>query len=117
MLHILSPAQIPNPPSPLPSNPRHAPTKTKIGVAIHQILEEDTALRFSRDPQTKEISARRLRSAAHRSCRCKTRKRYHVDLTLKPPKFLIEKPFAGVPMLKANTRNSPAAHANSASVA
>jgi elongation factor G len=49
------PAQIPEPAITFAVEPKTRADEDKIGVAIHKILEEDTALRFSRDPQTKEF--------------------------------------------------------------
>jgi elongation factor G len=58
----------------------------KIGVSIHKILEEDAALRFSRDPQTKEFLLAGSGQQHIEVVVAKLHKRYHVDLTLKPPK-------------------------------
>src|SRR6267154_337097 len=58
----------------------------KIGVSIHKILEEDPALRFSRDPQTKEFLLAGSGQQHIEVVVAKLHKRYHVDLTLKPPK-------------------------------
>ncbi len=71
-----SPAQLPEPSITFAIEPKTRADEDKIGVSIHKILEEDPALRFSRDPQTKEFLL--AGSGQH--------KRYHVDLTLKPPK-------------------------------
>jgi elongation factor G len=57
-----------------------------VGVAIHKILEEDLALRFSRDPQTKEFLLAGSGQQHVEVIVAKLHKRYHVDLTLKPPK-------------------------------
>jgi len=58
----------------------------RIGVAIHRILEEDLALRFSRDPQTKEFLLAGSGQQHIEVVVAKLRKRYHVEVTLKPPK-------------------------------
>jgi len=58
----------------------------RIGVAIHRILEEDLALRFSRDPQTKEFLLAGSGQQHVEVVVAKLRKRYHVELLLKPPK-------------------------------
>jgi elongation factor G len=55
-------------------------------VAIHKILEEDPSLRFSRDPQTKEFLLAGSGQQHIEVVVAKLHKRYHVDLTLKPPK-------------------------------
>src|SRR5207253_865792 len=50
-----SPAQLPEPSITFAIEPKTRADEDKIGVSIHKILEEDAALRFSRDPQTKEF--------------------------------------------------------------
>src|SRR5262249_57287775 len=50
-----SPAQLPEPSITFAVEPKTRADEDKIGVGIHKILEEDPALRFSRDPQTKEF--------------------------------------------------------------
>jgi elongation factor G len=80
------PARIPEPSITFAVEPKTRADEDRIGVAIHKILEEDLALRFSRDPQTKEF---RLSGAGQQHIEvvvAKLRKRYHVEMTLKPPK-------------------------------
>ena len=85
--HLLSRRRaFPSRPSPLPSSPRPAPTKTASAQGIHKILEEDLALRFSRDPQTKEFLLSGSGQQHIEVVVAKLRKRFQVDLTLKPPK-------------------------------
>jgi len=55
-------------------------------VAIHKILEEDGALRFSRDAQTKEFLLAGSGQQHIEVVVAKLQKRYNVNLTLKPPK-------------------------------
>jgi len=80
------PAQIPEPSITFAVEPKTRADEDKIGVAIHKILEEDTALRFSRDPQTKEFLLAGSGQQHIEVVVAKLHKRYHVDLTLKPPK-------------------------------
>src|SRR5579864_824808 len=80
------PAQIPEPAITFAVEPKSRADEDKIGVAIHKILEEDTALRFSRDPQTKEFLLAGSGQQHIEVVVAKLHKRYHVDLTLKPPK-------------------------------
>ena len=49
------PARIPEPSITFAVEPKTRADEDRIGVAIHRILEEDLALRFGRDPQTKEF--------------------------------------------------------------
>jgi elongation factor G len=66
--------------------PKTRADEDRIGQAIHKILEEDLALRFSRDPQTKEFLLAGSGQQHIEVVVAKLHKRYHVDLTLKPPK-------------------------------
>jgi elongation factor G len=81
-----SPAQLPEPSITFAVEPKTRADEDKIGVAIHKILEEDAALRFSRDQQTKEFLLAGSGQQHIEVVVAKLHKRYHVDLTLKPPK-------------------------------
>ncbi len=80
------PAHIPEPSITFAIEPKTRADEDRIGVAIHKILEEDLALRFSRDPQTKEFLLAGAGQQHIEVVVAKLHKRYHVDLTLKPPK-------------------------------
>jgi len=80
------PARIPEPSITFAIEPRSRADEDRIGQAIHRILEEDPALRFSRDPQTKEFLLSGAGQQHIEVVVAKLHKRYHVDLTLKPPK-------------------------------
>ena len=79
-------AQIPEPSITFAVEPKTRADEDKIGVGIHKIMEEDLALRFSRDPQTKEFLLAGSGQQHIEVVVAKLHKRYHVDLTLKPPK-------------------------------
>jgi elongation factor G len=79
-------AQLPEPSITFAIEPKTRADEDKIGVSIHKILEEDPALRFSRDPQTKEFLLAGTGQQHIEVVVAKLHKRYHVDLTLKPPK-------------------------------
>ncbi|HYK38781.1 MAG TPA: elongation factor G [Candidatus Eremiobacteraceae bacterium] len=80
------PAQIPEPSITFAVEPKTRADEDKIGVGIHKIMEEDCALKFSRDPQTKEFLLAGSGQQHIEVVVAKLHKRYHVDLTLKPPK-------------------------------
>jgi elongation factor G len=80
------PAPIPEPSITFAVEPKTRADEDKIGVAIHKIMEEDCALRFSRDQQTKEFLLAGSGQQHIEVVVAKLHKRYHVDLTLKPPK-------------------------------
>ncbi len=79
-------ARIPEPSITFAIEPKTRADEDRIGQAIHRILEEDPALRFSRDPQTKEFLLSGSGQQHIEVVVAKLRKRYHVELTLKPPK-------------------------------
>src|SRR5690348_2136297 len=79
-------ARIPEPSITFAIEPKTRADEDRIGVAIHRILEEDPALRFSRDPQTKEFLLSGAGQQHIEVVVAKLRKRYHVELTLHPPK-------------------------------
>jgi elongation factor G len=81
-----APARIPEPSITFAIEPKTRADEDRIGQAIHKILEEDLALRFSRDPQTKEFLLAGAGQQHIEVVVAKLRKRYHVELTLKPPK-------------------------------
>jgi elongation factor G len=79
-------ARVPEPSITFAIEPKTRADEDRIGQAIHRILEEDLALRFSRDPQTKEFLLSGAGQQHIEVVVAKLRKRYHVELTLKPPK-------------------------------
>jgi elongation factor G len=80
------PARIPEPSITFAIEPKSRQDEDRIGQAIHRLLEEDLALRFSRDPQTKEFLLAGSGQQHIEVVVAKLHKRYHVDVTLKPPK-------------------------------
>ncbi|HUQ95315.1 MAG TPA: elongation factor G [Bryobacteraceae bacterium] len=59
----------------------------RMGQAIHRILEEDAALRFYRDPQTKEFLVAGTGQQHVEVVVNKLKKRYGVDVSLHSPKI------------------------------
>jgi elongation factor G len=80
------PAQLPEPSITFAVEPKTRADEDKIGVSIHKIMEEDPALRFLRDPQTKEFLLAGSGQQHIEVVVAKLHKRYNVNLTLKPPK-------------------------------
>lgn len=66
--------------------PKTRGDEDKIGAALHRMLEEDTALRFSRDPQTKEFLLGGAGQQHVEIAVSRLRRRYHVEVALKAPK-------------------------------
>src|SRR2546421_637839 len=66
--------------------PKSRQDEEKISVAIHKILEEDPALSFTRDAQTKEFLLAGSGQVHVESVVEKLKKRYNVEVMLHPPK-------------------------------
>ncbi|HET6647524.1 MAG TPA: elongation factor G [Pyrinomonadaceae bacterium] len=66
--------------------PKSRQDEEKISVALHKILEEDQALHFSRDSQTKEFLLSGSGQLHVETVVEKLKKRYSVEVTLHPPK-------------------------------
>ncbi len=66
--------------------PKSRQDEEKISVALHKILEEDPALHFTRDSQTKEFLLSGSGQLHVETVVEKLRKRYSVEVTLHPPK-------------------------------
>ena len=81
-----APARIPEPSITFAVEPKTRADEDKIGQAIHRILEEDLALRFGRDPQTKEFLLSGAGQQHIEVVVAKLRKRYHVEMKIHPPK-------------------------------
>src|SRR6266853_323640 len=66
--------------------PKSRQDEEKISVAIHKILEEDPALTFTRDSQTKEFLLAGSGQVHVETIVEKLKKRYNVEVMLHPPK-------------------------------
>jgi elongation factor G len=66
--------------------PKSRQDEEKISVAIHKILEEDPALHFTRDAQTKEFLLSGSGQLHVETVVEKLKKRYSVEVMLHPPK-------------------------------
>ncbi|WP_211197648.1 elongation factor G [Pyrinomonas methylaliphatogenes] len=83
---VYDPVQYPEPAIAFAIEPKARQDEEKINAAIHKILEEDPALRFTRDPQTKEFLLSGTGPLHVEVVVDKLKKRYGVEVNLKPPK-------------------------------
>ncbi len=67
--------------------PKSRTDEDRMGQAIHRILEEDSSLRFYRDPQTKEFLLAGSGQQHVEVIVSRLKKRYSVEVTLKAPKI------------------------------
>ncbi len=66
--------------------PKSRGDEDKISSALHRLLEEDLTLRFGRDQQTHEMLLSGMGQLHIETIVSRLRKRFGVDVTLKPPK-------------------------------
>src|SRR6266850_3424459 len=83
---IYDPVQYPEAAIAFAIEPKSRQDEEKISVALHKILEEDPALHFSRDDQTKEFLLAGSGQLHVETVIDKLRKRYGVEVALHPPK-------------------------------
>ena len=83
---VYDPPSLPEPLLTFAVEPKTRADEDRIGVAIHRILEADQAVRFRRDPQTKEFLISGAGQQHIEVVVAQLRRRYHVALTLKPPR-------------------------------
>jgi elongation factor G len=80
------PVQFPTPAIAFAIEPKSRNDEDKLSQAIHKMLEEDLALRFDRDPQTKEFLLAGSGQTHIEVAVNKLKKRYGVEVELHPPK-------------------------------
>jgi elongation factor G len=83
---IYDPVQYPEGAISFAIEPKSRQDEEKISVAIHKILEEDPALTFTRDSQTKEFLLAGSGQVHVETIVDKLKKRYNVEVVLHPPK-------------------------------
>src|SRR5208282_5490173 len=67
--------------------PKSRGDEDKLSTAIHRMLEEDSLLRFSRDPQTKEFLLSGAGQQHVEVAVSKLKRRFNIEVTLKAPKI------------------------------
>ncbi|HEY3101982.1 MAG TPA: elongation factor G, partial [Pyrinomonadaceae bacterium] len=83
---VYDPVQYPEAAIAFAIEPKSRQDEEKISVAIHKILEEDPALSFTRDAQTKEFLLAGSGQVHVETIVEKLKKRYSVEVMLHPPK-------------------------------
>jgi elongation factor G len=87
--------KLPTPAIAFAIEPKSRNDEDKLSQAIHKMLEEDLALRFDRDPQTKEFLLAGSGQTHVEVAVNKLKKRYGVEVTLNPPKVAYLETFRG----------------------
>jgi elongation factor G len=83
---VYTPVEFPEPAIAFAIEPKSRHDEEKISVALHKILEEDPALSFTRDPQTKEFLLAGTGQLHVETVIEKLKKKYTVEVALHPPK-------------------------------
>ena len=83
---LYEPIQHPEPAIAFAIEPRTRADEDKLANALHRIMEEDTLIRFYRDPQTNEFLIAGTGQQHIEVIVSKLRRRYHTEVTLKAPK-------------------------------
>jgi elongation factor G len=81
------PVRLPEPSIAFAIEAKSRQDEDRMGHAVHRILEEDQALRFYRDPQTKEFLLAGSGQQHVEVVVSRLKKRYGVDVALKAPKI------------------------------
>ncbi|MGA9768728.1 MAG: elongation factor G [Blastocatellia bacterium] len=89
------PVKYPTPAIAFAIEPKSRNDEDKLSQAIHKMLEEDMALRFDRDPQTKEFLLSGSGQTHIEVAVNKLKKRYGVEVALHPPKVAYLETFRG----------------------
>jgi elongation factor G len=80
------PAALPEPAIAFAIEPRTRADEDKLATGLHRLMEEDTLIRFYRDPQTHEFLIAGAGQQHIEVIVSKLKKRYHTEVTLQAPK-------------------------------
>ncbi len=80
------PAALPEPTIAFAIEPRTRADEDKLATGLHRLMEEDTLIRFYRDPQTHEFLIAGAGQQHIEVIVSKLKKRYHTEVTLQAPK-------------------------------
>jgi elongation factor G len=81
-----------------------------MGQALHKLMEEDTSLRFYRDPQTKDFLLAGCGQQHVEVAVSRLRKRYHVDVMLKAPKIPYRETIRGTADVQGRHKKQTGGH-------
>jgi elongation factor G len=83
---FFEPVQLPEPAITFAIEPKTRADEDKLANGLHRLMEEDTLVRFFRDPQTGEFLIAGAGQQHIEVLVSKLKKRYHTEVTLKAPK-------------------------------
>ncbi len=91
----LPPIKFPEPSISFAIEPKSRADEDRISQASHRIMEEDPTVRFERDPDTNQLLISGSGELHVRIITDKLKKRYNVDIDLKPPKISYKETIKG----------------------
>jgi len=83
---FFEPAALPEPAIAFAIEPKTRADEDKLATGLHRLMEEDTLIRFYRDPQTHEFLIAGTGQQHIEVIVSKLKKRYHTEVTLQAPK-------------------------------
>ena len=83
---FFEPAAMPEPAVTFAIEPKSRADEDKLATGLHRLMEEDTVVKFFRDPQTSEFLIAGTGPQHIEVIISKLKKRYHTEVTLKAPK-------------------------------
>jgi len=92
---VFEPIKFPEPSISFAIEPKTRADEDRISQASHRIIEEDPTVRFERDPDTNELLISGNGELHVRIITDKLKKRYNVDVDLKPPKISYKETIKG----------------------
>jgi len=104
------PVKLPEPSIAFAIEAKSRQDEDRVGTAIQRILEEDQALRFYRDPQTKEFLLAGSGQQHVEVIVSRLRKRYGVDVALKAPKVPYRETIRGTADVQGRHKKQTGGH-------
>nr|ADC35897.1 lytic transglycosylase catalytic [uncultured bacterium 246] len=107
---IYPPVKLPEPAISFAIAPNSRGDEDRLSSALHKILEEDTSLRFYRDPQTKEFLLGGAGQQHVEVIVSRLKKRYNVNVTLKAPKIPYRETIRGTADVQGRHKKQSGGH-------
>jgi elongation factor G len=90
--------------------PKTRADEDKLGVGVHKLMEEDSMLRFFRDPQTKDFLIAGTGQQHIEVVVSKLKRRYHTEVVLKAPKVPYRETIRGTADVQGRHKKQSGGH-------
>jgi elongation factor G len=107
---LYPPVKLPEPAISFAIAPNSRGDEDRLSAALHKILEEDTSLRFYRDPQTKEFLLGGAGQQHVEVIVSRLKRRYNVNVTLKAPKVPYRETIRGTADVQGRHKKQTGGH-------